>query len=346
MAFLNHTAVGTIAPASSISAGGGDFNARFGWAALDIAGGTQVYTAMFESPVVTGVVAYEVGFAPTALLGTVSNHYQASSPTATGDQPEAFAILAADVGATYSICVAADNAAAATNSKTMVGDGVKLIDASGATILAGTLSFTDTGFEIDWTTVQIVRRYFNVTAFGATPSIVGPIPQFEADDTTPEDGVVQFTDLSNPNGSAVTEWLWAFGDGEQSTEQHPEHIYLTPGVYHVSLTVTNANGSESIVKTNYIHYVARTHWLLGPYESRPVTRLSSDRLYGDDPTDAAYGFHEHAAEFDALELDAQPDAETTDAPNGPGKALVKLDWANKKIIVIWPDGGISEYSED
>lgn len=332
--------------AATLSAYGSDFSARGGWAALDIAGNTPVKTAQFESPTTPGVVAYEVGFAPTALLGVVSNHYQAASPTAIGDTPESFTILAADVGATYSVCVASENGAAATNSKTMAADGVRLIAPDGSTILEGAPAFTDTGFEINWTTVPAWRCYFNVTAFGATPSIVGPIPQFEADDTTPDNGIVQFYDLSNPNGSAITAWSWSFGDGGGSNEQHPQHAYQEPGVYHVALTVVNANGSESILKTSYIHYTVRGHWLLGPYEPRPVTRTSVNRLYGDDPEHIYYGFMETAADFDGLELDAQPDPEATAEPARPGKALLKLDWGGRKIVIVWPDGSESEFSED
>lgn len=325
---------------------GANFDTRVGWAALDIAGNTQVATGQYATPTATGIQSYTVGFQPTALLGIVSNNTQTDAPTTNGTAPESFSIIAADVGATYSVCVASDNGAAAANSKTMSSDGIKVIAPDGSTLLAGTVSFTDTGFDINWTTVQAAARYFNVTAFGETPDIAGPIPLFEADDTTPEDGVVQFTDLSNANGSAITEWQWTFGDGTSSAEQHPEHSYATPGVYSVSLTVTNANGAETITKTNYIHYALRAHWLLGPYESRPITRTSIDRIYGDDPEDAAYGFHEHALELDALELDAQPNSETTEEPARPGKGLIKLDWANRKITIVWPDGTTSDFSED
>jgi len=241
---------------------------------------------------------------------------------------------------------AVSDGAAATNSRTQVSDGIKLIGPDGTVILAGTLAFTADGIDINWTTVQNVRRYFNVTVWSGTPSIVGPVPQFEADDTTPPDGVVHFRDLSNPNGSPITSWGWQFGDGGESTEQHPEHSYMTPGTYHVTLTVSNANGSETLFKPNFVHYLASEHWLLGPYESRAVTRASVDRLYGDDPTASTYGYHEHALELDGLELDAQPDTDVTDGPVRPGKALIKLDWNGKKIVIVWPDGTTSEFSED
>ena len=49
---------------------------------------------------------------------------------------------------------------------------------------------------------------------------------------------VQFTDISgNTNG-----WNWNFGDEATSNEQNPKHTYSKPGIYSVSLLVSNANG--------------------------------------------------------------------------------------------------------
>ena len=63
---------------------------------------------------------------------------------------------------------------------------------------------------------------------------------------------VQFTDQST--GDEITSWAWDFeNDGTvDSTDQSPSHIYDTAGTYTVNLTVTNAGGSDSEVKTDYI----------------------------------------------------------------------------------------------
>ncbi|MBD3403237.1 S8 family serine peptidase [candidate division GN15 bacterium] len=50
---------------------------------------------------------------------------------------------------------------------------------------------------------------------------------------------VTFTDES-PNNP--TDWSWVFGDGGNSTDQNPVYTYTTPGVYDVTLTVTDDNG--------------------------------------------------------------------------------------------------------
>lgn len=73
---------------------------------------------------------------------------------------------------------------------------------------------------------------------------------FTADQRSgPEPLIVRFTDRSSP---APTSWLWDFGDGTFSTAQHPIHTYLTPGSYDVTLTVSDAQGTRSTSKPDFI----------------------------------------------------------------------------------------------
>ena len=37
-------------------------------------------------------------------------------------------------------------------------------------------------------------------------------------------------------------WTWVFGDGSVSGDQNPEHIFIEPGSYNITLTVTNSYG--------------------------------------------------------------------------------------------------------
>lgn len=81
-----------------------------------------------------------------------------------------------------------------------------------------------------------------------------PVADFSADATyggAPY--LVQFTDTSL---GIVTEWFWDFGDEQTSTQQYPLHEYTSPGVYTVSLTVTNSSGSDTKTRENYINIVA------------------------------------------------------------------------------------------
>ncbi len=80
--------------------------------------------------------------------------------------------------------------------------------------------------------------------------VLAPVANFDADITQGCDMlIVQFTDLSSNN---PTSWLWDFGDGNNSTDQNPEHVYTFHGQYAVSLTVTNAGGSDDITFADYI----------------------------------------------------------------------------------------------
>ncbi len=78
-----------------------------------------------------------------------------------------------------------------------------------------------------------------------------PRAQFSADTRAGSNPLtVHFTDESN-----VTEpesWLWRFGDGATSTEQHAAHVYTVPGPHTVSLTVTSAQGTYFEEKHAYI----------------------------------------------------------------------------------------------
>lgn len=58
-----------------------------------------------------------------------------------------------------------------------------------------------------------------------------------------------FTDISTGNPST---WFWDFGNGQTSILQNPAVLYTTPGVYTVTLTVTNNLGNDNMVKANYI----------------------------------------------------------------------------------------------
>lgn len=55
--------------------------------------------------------------------------------------------------------------------------------------------------------------------------------------------MVQFTDTSQ----FADTWIWDFGDGGMSFVQNPSHIYTTPGVYNVTLTISNSYGCSDTV---------------------------------------------------------------------------------------------------
>ncbi len=84
----------------------------------------------------------------------------------------------------------------------------------------------------------------SVAAFGQ------PAANFSA---TPLSGctplAVTFTDLST---GGPTSWQWDLGNGTLSTQQNPTTTYFNSGLYTITLTATNAAGSNTISRTQYI----------------------------------------------------------------------------------------------
>ncbi|MEN6368102.1 MAG: PKD domain-containing protein [Thermotogota bacterium] len=66
---------------------------------------------------------------------------------------------------------------------------------------------------------------------------------------------LRFQDESSDEESEIVAWSWKFGDGSSAAEQHPDHVYLQPGTYVVSLAVEDAQGdwglqTQSLVIAN------------------------------------------------------------------------------------------------
>ncbi|AAM07629.1 leucine-rich repeat protein [Methanosarcina acetivorans] len=84
------------------------------------------------------------------------------------------------------------------------------------------------------------------------PLTAAPVADFEADVTSGIGPmIVNFTDQST---GIVSSYAWDFdSDGTvDSTEQNPSYTYISAGTFTVNLTVANANGTDSEVKTDYI----------------------------------------------------------------------------------------------
>ncbi|AAM07628.1 cell surface protein [Methanosarcina acetivorans C2A] len=98
---------------------------------------------------------------------------------------------------------------------------------------------------------EVKMDYINVSE-SSTPGEPEPVAAFIANVTSGTAPLtVNFTDQST---GSPTSWEWDFdNDGNvDSTEQNPSYTYSDAGSYTVNLTVTNAEGSNSEVKTEYI----------------------------------------------------------------------------------------------
>lgn len=67
---------------------------------------------------------------------------------------------------------------------------------------------------------------------------------------------VEFDSSESAAAAGIASYFWEFGNGETSTQASPAHTYTTPGVYTVSLTVTDTQGrTDKVTKANFITVV-------------------------------------------------------------------------------------------
>jgi PKD repeat protein len=116
-----------------------------------------------------------------------------------------------------------------------------------------------------------------------------PLANFTANPRTgPAPLTVTFTDTSTGN---VTGWNWTFGDGNttNATERNPVHTYTANGTYTVSLAATNAGGSNTTTRVNYI-CVGECRDTIGLFQKSTGTFfLRNSNTEGDANNAFAYG---------------------------------------------------------
>jgi PKD repeat protein len=158
--------------------------------------------------------------------------------------------------------VAIDDTAAATWTAAVADNTLMLTSTGGTTTTGETVTVTFTGAAGNpWVADTGGNQTVSLTAtrtdtlktanFSFVIDTGGPVANFSASKTADIAPLsVQFTDTSL---GGPTSWNWDFGDGTNSSEANPDHIYMTVGGYTVSLTVTNSRGSNTKIRTNYIN---------------------------------------------------------------------------------------------
>ena len=88
---------------------------------------------------------------------------------------------------------------------------------------------------------------------------------------------VSFTDTSEGTPSG---WQWSFGDGTpNATIKNPVHVYTSPGVYTVTLTVTAGGLTSSFQRSMYISVVTPIPTSEPPEQSAPANQqLAIDQI--------------------------------------------------------------------
>ncbi len=99
---------------------------------------------------------------------------------------------------------------------------------------------------------------------------------------------VPFADRSFDSDGQIVSRLWEFGDGTTSTEPYPTHTYAAPGVYTVTLTVTNEESYTDTVSLAYTVLESPTAnftWTpLTPNEGQTTTLTDATQAANGGPT--------------------------------------------------------------
>ena len=90
---------------------------------------------------------------------------------------------------------------------------------------------------------------------------------------------VNFVDNSLFSNSTSSSWFWEFGNGDTSNQQNPQYTYQNPGIYTISLTITDANGcTDTQTKPAHVQ-------VIGPNVSFTTNQVSNQAPSDVDFTD-------------------------------------------------------------
>lgn len=110
--------------------------------------------------------------------------------------------------------------------------------------------------------------------------------------------VVAFRSEAIEGDAEITNWLWYFGDGVSAQGDNRRHQYTSPGVYTVSLEVTDANGCRDEYHSQMLTLSRRpevsisannAQWCVAPHEVDFTSEISTDAGLGG-PYTATWNF--------------------------------------------------------
>jgi len=133
---------------------------------------------------------------------------------------------------------------------------------------AGTYTVSLNATNAGGSNTKTVRDYITVTE-----PVPPPVANFSASPTSGTSPLtVRFSDTSSNNPTA---WNWNFGDGSivNASLRNPIHTYANAGTFTVSLNATNAAGSNTSTKANFITVSVPA----------PVSNFSANRTTGRVP---------------------------------------------------------------
>ena len=177
---------------------------------------------------------------------------------------------------------------------------------SDGTTEVGVFRTSNGNWYLDTTKTGVVNKTFHFGTTGDSPKIIqlpkivtiAPTAAFTSDKQTGTAPLtVTFTDQST--GTSPLTWAWDFNnDGaNDSTLQNPSFTYTSAGTYTVNLTVTNAVGNNTVIKTGYITVntapVAPTAAFTSDKRTgiTPLTVTFTDQSSGTSPLTWAWDFN-------------------------------------------------------
>ena len=117
-----------------------------------------------------------------------------------------------------------------------------------------------------------------LTGIVSAGSLSSPTAQFTANTLQGQYPLnVQFT--SHSVSSGTTSYKWDMNDDGviDYTAQNPLHVFNTAGNFTISLTVTDTEGSEQVIKSNYIRVSAPATRI------PPVAQFTANTTLGTNP---------------------------------------------------------------
>src|SRR2546422_1363486 len=91
----------------------------------------------------------------------------------------------------------------------------------------------------------LATRAIGRDVYAATPDLVAPTANAGSATTVDQGAMGAFDGSGSTDNVGVTGYRWAFGDNSSATTVTASHVYVRPGSYAASLTVTDAAGNSA-----------------------------------------------------------------------------------------------------
>ncbi len=167
--------------------------------------------------------------------------------------------IANETGGAFTVVT--DPASLSTALPTVPVVGISKVEVNGTTVTlsaVGTFRHNVTGLVSGANNVVVNATADDGSVATANVDLQGAaqiVADFSADPVKGmEPLTVKFTNLS---GGDATDYAWDFGDGNTSTDKDPQHEYIGPGMFSVSLTATGSGGSDTKAAADLIDVLPR-----------------------------------------------------------------------------------------